>query len=287
MRIPRIYEPKLSPQATVSEVITLDDFGGHHVAKVLRLQIGAQLRVFDGAGTEFLATIDNVGKSTSVRLEEKLEIKRESPLTVELLQVISRGDRMDFTIQKAVELGISKIVPLTSERCGVKLDPARAQKKIESYQKIAISACEQCGRNVIPEVTPLISLDSYLNQLAPSAPAPAAAVSTANATTASETTAATVSAAPADAASPDNAGSAAPHFINLTLDPLATHKVTTLPSTGHYRLLIGPEGGLSASEIAKAASAGFIGVSLGPRILRTETAALVTLSILGAHFGDL
>lgn len=245
MRIPRIYDPKLVPE--LGSNLTLDDFGANHVAKVLRLKPGALIRVFDGHGHEFEATLTAVSKKTTVELTRELTRSVESPLKLELLQVVSRGDRMDFTIQKAVELGISRIVPLTSERCGVKLDPERAAKKIESFQKIAIAACEQCGRNVVPEVTPLQTLDAFL------------------------------------AAHPGNADG----FINLTLDPRAQSKLTDLPNSGHYRILIGPEGGFSAQEVAATEQAGFVGVSLGPRILRTETAALVTLSILGAHFGDL
>ena len=245
MRIPRIYDPKLVPKLGSS--LTLDDFGANHVAKVLRLKPGALISVFDGRGSEFEATLTAVGKKTMVELTKELSRNVESPIVLELLQVISRGDRMDFTIQKAVELGISRIVPLTSERCGVKLDPERALKKIESFQKIAIAACEQCGRNVVPQVAPLQSLDSFL----------------------------TTQQGQSDG------------FINLTLDPRATSKLTDLPPCSHYRILIGPEGGFSAQEVAATEQAGFIGVSLGPRILRTETAALVTLSILGAHFGDL
>lgn len=245
MRIPRIYDPKLVPE--LGSNLTLDDFGANHVAKVLRLKPRALIRVFDGHGHEFEATLTAVGKKTTVELTRELTRSVESPLKLELLQVVSRGDRMDFTIQKAVELGISRIVPLTSERCGVKLDPERAAKKIESFQKIAIAACEQCGRNVVPEVTPLQTLDAFL------------------------------------AAHHGNADG----FINLTLDPRAQPKLTDLPNSGHYRILIGPEGGFSAQEVAATEQAGFVGVSLGPRILRTETAALVTLSILGAHFGDL
>lgn len=245
MRIPRIYDPKLVPEQGSS--LTLDDFGANHVAKVLRLKPGALIRVFDGHGHEFEATLTAVGKKTTVELTSELTRNVESPVTLELLQVISRGDRMDFTIQKAVELGISRIVPLSSERCGVKLDPERAVKKIESFQKIAIAACEQCGRNVVPEVAPLQTLESFL------------------------------------ATHQGNADG----FINLTLDPRAHSKLTDLVPCGHYRILIGPEGGFSAEEVAATEQAGFVGVSLGPRILRTETAALVTLSILGAHFGDL
>lgn len=257
MRIPRIYDPKLVPQ--VGSSVTLDEFGANHVAKVLRLKAGNSIYLFDGQGHEFEATLTAVGKKTTVELTKELERNVESPLKLELLQVISRGDRMDFTIQKAVELGISRIIPLTSERCGVKLDAERALKKIDSFQKIAIAACEQCGRNVVPKVEPLQSLSDFLAQHQSKA-----------------------SSDDGTEIACDSTG-----FINITLDPRARFKLTDLPACGHYRILIGPEGGFSAEEVAATGKAGFVGVTLGPRILRTETTALVTLSILGSHFGDL
>lgn len=252
MRVPRIYEPQLTLELESS--ITLDDYGAGHVSRVLRLKEGDEIRLFNGKGQEFLAQLTAVGKKTSATLIEKIESNVESPIHTELLQVISRGDRMDFTIQKAVELGISRIVPLTSERCGVKLDKERALKKIDSYQKIAIAACEQCGRNVVPEVMPLVSLDDYLKVLKEDKCSDIIDVN---------------------------------GFINLTLDPRSEHKLTTLRASQKYRILIGPEGGFTDDEVQKTLDAGFVGVTLGPRILRTETAALVTLSILGSHLGDL
>lgn len=151
---------------------------------------------------------------------------------------------MDLTVQKAVELGIFEITPLTSIRCNVKLDEKRSLKKVESWQKIAVSACEQSGRAFVPKVNEITDLKTWCKK-------------------------------DADA-------------LNLTLDPLSSLRLKDLkPTSAKIRLLIGPEGGLSQEEINEAAQCGFIGVSLGPRILRTETAALVALSILGSHFGDL
>lgn len=255
MRVPRIYDAKMQTQ--IGTELQLDELGANHVSKVLRLKEGALIRLFDGKGHEFAATLVQVGKKTIARLDQELENHSESPLWVELLQVISRGDRMDFTLQKAVELGISRIIPLTSERCGVKLDAERAMKKIESYQKLVISACEQCGRSVVPKVEPLQSLDSLLENI--------------------KSSSTTVPQYTADGR----------EFINLTLDPRAQDKISSLPPTKAYRLLIGPEGGFSEEEVQKTHEALFRGISLGPRILRTETTALVTLSILGTHFGDL
>lgn len=293
MRIPRIYNANLPIQANAE--VVLDSFGANHVSKVLRLKTGDKIFVFDGCGNEFEAILTSTGKTTIATLQAKIERTTESPIQVELLQVISRGDRMDFTIQKAVELGISKIVPLTSSRCGVKLDADRADKKIESYQRIAISACEQCGRARVPEVTPLTSLSAFVKAHSCDTSNPLlSAVATPNtypdsgAHTGDD--ASTVFDAHSDTAySPNSARTLADAegFINLTLDPRADRKITDLPSTGKYRILIGPEGGFADDEVELARRAGFIGVTLGPRILRTETAALVTLSILGSHFGDL
>ena len=172
-----------------------------------------------------------------------MSVNVESPLFIELGQVISRGDKMEFTIQKAVELGISKITPLYSSRCGVKLDDKRKDKKVEQWQKIAISACEQCGRNVVPKVGEITNIDDWYSK--------------------------------------------DPEALSLTLDPKASIKLSEIKLKSKLRLLIGPEGGLDDSEIQKASENNFVGVTLGPRILRTETAALAALSILGCTFGDL
>lgn len=256
MRIPRIYDAQMPNEIGAS--LLLDDFGANHVSKVLRLKIGDKIRLFDGQGHEYLASLTQVGKKTEALLEQKLDNFVESPITIELLQVISRGDRMDFTVQKAVELGIARIIPLTSERCGVKLDEQRSTKKIDSYQKIAIAACEQCGRNVVPKVEPLSSLKEFV------------------------LTHQGVNSIEGTTLKSDIDG-----FINITLDPRANCKLSELPKTGKYRILIGPEGGFSPEEIELAAQSGFVGVTLGPRILRTETTALVSLAILGASLGDL
>lgn len=343
MRIPRIYEGVSS--LSTNTTITLDEYGAGHVSRVLRLKSGDQIRLFDGNGHEFNAVLEQVGKKTTATILEPLEHYVESPLNIELLQVISRGDRMDFTIQKAVELGVTSIVPLLSERCGVKLDEQRGSKKLESYQKIAIAACEQCGRNVVPKIKPLQSLTDYLkehqaklkafapqNSTQPSleqdstpdsraattinstadandadtnnSKANDIAVNTAvntatNASTGASTGAYTGTSTSAltlsctKVAQETNTGSDLMHmldpdgFINLTLDPRAEHKLTTLPNTGKYRILIGPEGGFTPDEVLATSQAQFVGITLGPRILRTETTALVALSILGSHFGDL
>lgn len=285
MRIPRIYEG-VNPLHTNTS-ITLDEYGAGHVSRVLRLKAGDKIRLFDGQGHEFMAVLEQTGKKTIAHIEEPIEQNTESPLQIELLQVVSRGDRMDFTIQKATELGVTSIVPLLSERCGVKLDEQRGSKKLESYQKIAIAACEQCGRNVVPEIKPLQSLTDYLklHQKKLIAHTLSLIQQQSDAANALESIVSVDNSANAICSLDkmiDNEG-----YLNLTLDPRAQYKLTSLPKTGKYRILIGPEGGFTPEEVAAAQQAAFVGISLGPRILRTETTALVALAILGSHFGDL
>jgi 16S rRNA (uracil1498-N3)-methyltransferase len=163
-------------------------------------------------------------------------------------QGISRGDRMDFTLQKSVELGVNKITPLFTERCGVKLSSERLAKKREQWQKIVISACEQCGRCIVPLVTEHMLFQDWLNE---------------------QTSA-----------------------LKLNLHPKADHSIMTLPMDKlanelRVRLLIGPEGGLTDEEINQANQADFQDILLGPRVLRTETAALTAITALQCRFGDL
>ncbi len=169
---------------------------------------------------------------------------RESPLNLHLGQVISRGEKMEFTIQKSIELGVDVITPLFSERCGVKLDGERLAKKIQQWQKIAIAACEQCGRNKIPEIREAMQLSEWCTEQDDS--------------------------------------------LKLNLHPRASNSINTLPSSlNKVRLLIGPEGGLSADEIAMTSRLGFTDILLGPRVLRTETTALTAITALQVRFGDL
>ena len=159
MRIPRIYHPTFLNSLTSC---TLCEDGANHVGRVLRMQPGDQLELFDGSNHIYQAVINAVTKkSVDVDILSRQLDDRESPLAIHLGQVISRGERMEFTIQKSVELGVNVITPLWSERCGVKLDSERMEKKIQQWQKIAIAACEQCGRNTIPEIRPLMKLQQW------------------------------------------------------------------------------------------------------------------------------
>ncbi|MDR9891444.1 16S rRNA (uracil(1498)-N(3))-methyltransferase [Pseudenterobacter timonensis] len=242
MRIPRIYHPE---PLTVGTEIALSDDAAHHVGRVLRMGSGQAIQLFDGSNQVFDARIARADKK-SVQVEILCgEVDdRESPLHIHLGQVMSRGEKMEFTIQKSIELGVSLITPLFSERCGVKLDAERLNKKIQQWQKIAIAACEQCGRNRIPEIRPAMDLEAWC-------------------------------------AEEENG-------LKLNLHPRASASINTLPlPVERIRLLIGPEGGLSADEIAMTARYQFTDILLGPRVLRTETTALTAITALQVRFGDL
>lgn len=159
MRIPRIYHPELLEYQTQCQ---LSEDAANHVGRVLRMGEGEQLELFDGSNHIYPAIItESNKKSVKVNILGRELSDKESNLKIHLGQVISRGERMEFTIQKSVELGVNVITPLWSERCGVKLDGERMDKKIQQWQKIAIAACEQCGRNVVPEIRPLMKLQDW------------------------------------------------------------------------------------------------------------------------------
>ncbi|MDO2950287.1 16S rRNA (uracil(1498)-N(3))-methyltransferase [Aeromonas simiae] len=242
MRIPRIYEAaRLAPGLT----LPLGEEAANHVGRVLRMQPGHELVLFNGGDQEYPAVIRTVTKKgVEVEVTGARDNPVESPLAIHLGQVISRGDKMDFTIQKAVELGVTAITPLFSERCGVKLPADRLEKKREQWQKIVISACEQCGRSRVPEVRMPMELADWMREETPD--------------------------------------------LKLNLHPRAEYSINTLPAPEHgVRLLIGPEGGLSEQEIAATVEHGFKEMLLGPRVLRTETAALTVITALQCRFGDL
>ena len=241
MRIPRIYYPNPIP---LEEEFTLTDEAGHHIATVLRLKPNHPIVLFNGDGNEYSAQIISVQrKKVIVEADACLSIAKESPLHLHLGQGVSKGDRMDIVLQKSVELGVSEITPIITERCAVKLDESRWEKKLSQWQKIVIGACEQSGRNTLPVLNTPLTLNQWL----------------ASSTVSSR----------------------------LVLAPGAEQSLVRQPYNTHgYRLLIGPEGGLSEAEIHLANENGYQSVSLGPRILRTETAALSSLSILQAQHGD-
>jgi len=160
MRIPRIYTPQV---LAGDSLILLETGPGHHVARVLRLGVGDALVLFDGGGGEYPAVITSIdNKQVEVKAGIRRALDCESPLHIHLGIALSRGERMDWIVQKSTELGVNAITPLLTEHTGVKLAGERAEKKIEHWRQVAISACEQCGRNRVPVINPLQRLDNWL-----------------------------------------------------------------------------------------------------------------------------
>jgi 16S rRNA (uracil1498-N3)-methyltransferase len=242
MRTHRLYVP--APLSAGAE-ITLDAERSHYVSRVLRARAGDALVLFDGRGGEHAATVASISRqAVTVHVGAYREGVAESPLRIHLLQGISRGDRMDWVVQKATELGVAGITPVITEFSVVRLDEARAERRIAHWTKIAQAACEQCGRNRVPAIHAPQPLEAVLG-------------------------------ARADA-------------LCLLLHPGAARTLAALePAARGIELLIGPEGGLSDDEHARALQAGFEACSLGPRVLRTETAAIAAVAALQARFGDL
>jgi len=243
MRVPRFYLPvSLATGATVP----LDDNAFNHAVRVLRLGPNAPLILFDGQSRAFTATLTEVGKREArARVMDALPSEAESPLQIVLAQGVSRGEKMDYTLQKAVELGVVVIQPLFTERSEVRLNGERLVRKVQHWRGIVIGACEQCGRDQLPELREPLQLMDWLGQWM------------------------------------EGAG------LKLLLDPLAEQGLRGLqPPSGAITLLIGAEGGLSPGELFKAREAGFTGIRLGPRILRTETAGVAALAAIQTLWGD-
>ncbi|MCL7943577.1 16S rRNA (uracil(1498)-N(3))-methyltransferase [Marinobacter sp. ATCH36] len=161
MRIPRIYT---SSPLTEGAIAKLDDSAAQHVGRVLRMQNGQELQLFNGDGKDYPATITNAGKKrVEAEVGTPVENTTESPLDIFLGQTLSKGDRMDYAIQKAVEMGVTRIVPLTTERCDVKLKGDREDKRLRHWQSVAVSAAEQCGRARVPEILPVMTLANWFD----------------------------------------------------------------------------------------------------------------------------
>ena len=208
------------------------------------MRVGDTLCLFSGDGGEAEAEISGIAREeVTVRILGLRNSNRESPLNITLAVSLSRGDRVDTIVQKATELGVQRIRPLVSERTGVRIDAERLEKKRQHWRRIAISACEQCGRNLIPDVSSPASFEEVLQ----------------------------------DAKSED--------ALKLLLHPGLDHGL--LPEDcADLWLLVGPEGGFSQSEVEVALSCGFSGLTLGPRVLRTETAPLAAVAFAQARWGD-
>jgi 16S rRNA (uracil1498-N3)-methyltransferase len=242
MRLTRVY---LDAPLEAGARVILTGSAARHVTRVLRLRPGQALTLFNGRGGEYAATIEALhGERVAVAVGESRPIERESPLALTLAQGVSRGERMDLIVQKATELGASRIVPLLTERSVVRLSASQAARKLEHWRAIAVAACEQSGRNRLPELAQPLGLADFVGTRT------------------------------ADA--------------RLLLSPgAATRIADILRPAGALTVLIGPEGGLTEAEQQAAVGADFLPVRLGPRVLRTETAAIAALALLQREFGDL
>lgn len=242
MTAPRFYCPvPLAPGG----IVPLAANAAHHAARVLRMKPGDGIVLFNGNGSDYSGGILRINKDEVVaKIEHATPSDVESTLSITLAQAVSSGERMDLTLQKAVELGVRAIQPIAAERSVVRLAGDRAEKRREHWQNVVVSACEQSGRAVVPAVGPLLSLPEWLAQ--------------------QET-----------------------HALRLMLAPAAAQRLHELERPqGSVCLLVGCEGGFTASEQLAAASCGFSPVRLGPRILRTETAALAAMSAMQTLWGD-
>lgn len=250
MRLTRLHVPAL--QADAGDV-ELPEAAASHVARVLRLRTGARLVLFDGSGTDFHAEIGEVaGGRVRARILERVPGLPPSPLAVTLTQGVARGERMDWTLQKATELGVHRIQPVLTVRSVVRLDERQGERRLRHWEGVVASACEQCGRSVLPLLDPPVTLARHLDQPVTG--------------------------------------------LRLLLHPQGEHSLVELaargasgqrPSAPAVELLIGPEGGLDDEETSAALQAGYVGVRLGPRVLRTETAGIAALAVLQAMAGDL
>ena len=238
--IPRFY---VDAPLRAGSVCTLSEDAAHHAIHVLRLREGEDVTLFNGRGGEFAARIASIQRlKIAIDLLQHRPIEREAPLRVTLVQGVSAGERMDSTVRKAVELGVAEVQPVLAARSVARPKGDRADSRRGHWQKVVIAACEQCGRNRIPEVHPLVALQDYRG-----------------------------------------AGDA----MKVLLSPSAALPFSKAVAKGsEFILAAGPEAGFTAEEEALLAGAGFVPASLGPRVLRTETAAVAALAALSALRGD-
>jgi len=240
MAIPRFYCP--GPWSA-DHPVELPETVVRHATSALRLREGDALILFDGQGHEYPGILQREGKRLFALLGPGTTPPRESPLAITLVQGISSGDRMDYTLQKAVELGVNEIIPVFMKRSVVRLSDERLARRHAHWQAIVVAACEQCGRNHLPTVAAPCDFDRWLE--------------------------------------------ARSDRLMLLLDPEAPNSLRTLtPPTGPVCLLAGPEGGFDPLEHRAAMACGATGIRLGPRVLRTETAAVAALAAMQVLWGD-
>jgi 16S rRNA (uracil1498-N3)-methyltransferase len=242
MRVPRHF---VELPLAVGAVVELPEVAVGHLVRVLRLGPGDRVRLFNGDGHDYEAELLQAGKrAAQASVLARSLVERESPLAITLAQGIARGDKMDWVLQKATELGVARIAPVVTERTEVKLDAGRADKRAAHWRGVVAGACEQSGRARLPQLLAPASLADFL---------------------ATESS-----------------------VRRCVLDPAAASTLAQLALApgDSLCLLVGPEGGLSERDLAAARAAGFEGLQLGPRILRTETAALAAIAGLNALYGD-
>jgi 16S rRNA (uracil1498-N3)-methyltransferase len=246
---PRILIASAPEQSPANQPLhTLDARQSHHLVRVLRLAAGAEVECFDGAGGRFAALIERPDpKACTIRLTARVDVDTEGALRITLAQGISAAERMDWTIEKAVELGVHAIQPLVSARTQLRLDAPRLQRRHEHWVRIVEAACMQCGRDRLPALAPACSLDQWL----------------------------------ADTDRP-----AARTRIVFAPQATARLSTLRIDRSLPIDVLVGPESGLDPQELERAGAAGFEAVRLGPRVLRTETAGLAAIAALQALVGD-
>ena len=246
--IPRFYCPDSAVPLAAGRLVTLPDAAAHHALKVLRLRCDDDLVLFDGCGGEYRGRVVEAGRVMRVMLNEFCASECEAPLRLTLAQALPSGDKMDLVVQKAVELGALAIQPLQAKRSVVRLSGERADKRAAHWRQVVVAACEQSGRNRVPEVHAILDLPHYLAQVAKEGE---------------------------------------PNGLRLLLSPHQGVRLADLPRpTGVVTLLVGPEGGFDESEESMARVAGWQPVKLGPRVLRTETAGLAAIAAVMTLWGD-
>jgi len=244
MAAPRFFVSLDPSPLLAGQTILLPEAAAHHAVRVLRLAAGDAVTLFTGAGGEYAATLVRVDKrGAAVRVEHFDAVERESPLAVTLAQGIAANNAMDYAVRKAIELGVAAIQPLVTARSAPLPAGERSDKRLAHWRHVAIAACEQCGRNRIPEIAAPLPLADWLE---------------------------------------------AWNGSGILLAPDAAQSLASLPQmAAPLALLIGPEGGFAAREIEGAHAQGFAAVRFGPRVLRTETAAVAALAALQSLWGDL
>lgn len=242
---PRFFCPDPIPE---TGELRLPEALVHHAVRVLRARTGEPVVLFDGRGGAFAATLRERDKQWFAQIDARLPDERESPVSVGLVQALASGDKMDWIVQKAVELGVASIVPVRAHRCVLRLDAARAAKRVAHWQQVVVAACEQSGRNHVPTVAPLSDLETYLNA---------------------------------------SGGASSGLATRFVLDPVGGARLADCKRpAGGVHVLIGPEGGWTEAELAACRASGCAMISLGPRVLRTETAGLAVLAAIQTLWGD-